>query len=474
MPARLPPASPLVTRRWPDSVSAPDAYTRSGRFAERGDVVVDRAIDPITGLPVLVYRFPGAPVSAASAIDADDVWRVLEHGVDDRGGYLVTDVIEGAVSIEARAASLDDHAAERAFDAVAAASSLGVVHGDLGAHRLYRRGADVWIEGYGVPWASATPQDDARSLARSLLEQRGHALTDPAIAALRRASEDGDATAAARSLRALADTTTAGPAAREPAPPRHAPSLPVVPARPSTPASPLVPHEHDTTPRPQRNAASPEFARVHIEAVPDAETATPPSVKPPGTPYVAPDAPGPKPMRAALDAVAAAPSARAAADAGPRFSKAPPPDVTYRSGAFALPERDGPARVAAVVASVRDRRRVWLVGLLVVAAMALALVTVMGREASPASEAIGSGGSYVIDVRVEPASLPPVSLVIVSSPSGSRHAPNTIIRTVPDKVVLDREGTWQLQGRFDGRRSQIVTIAVPRDQLVVLPFTDTP
>jgi hypothetical protein len=474
MSARLPAASPLVDRRRHDAVSAPDAYTRSGRFAERGDVVVDRAVDPITGLPVLVYRFAGTPVSAARSIDSDDVWRVLEHGVDDRGGYLVTDVIEGAASIEARPAALDDHGAERAFAAAAAAASRGVVHGDLGAHRLYRRGADVWIEGYGVPWTDGTPQDDARSLARSLLALRGHVLTGPAVAALQRASEDGDAAAAAKSLRAAGRARKTDPAAREPAPPPDARSLPDAPAQPHPPASPGTPLGEGATPRPQRNAASAEFDRVRVGAVPDGEAATPGSGAAPGSPYVAPDFPGPAPMRAAPDAVAPSPAGRAAADPGPRFSKAPPPDVTYRSGAFAPPERDGPARVAAVVASVRDRRRVWLLGLLVVAAMALALVTVMGREASPAREAIGSGGSYVVDVRVEPASLPPVSLVIVASPPGSQHAPNTVIRTVPDKVVLDREGTWQLQGRFDGRRSQIVTIAVPRDQLVVLPFTDTP
>jgi hypothetical protein len=67
-----------------------------------------------------------------------------------------------------------------------------------------------------------------------------------------------------------------------------------------------------------------------------------------------------------------------------------------------------------------------------------------------------------------------VSLVVVASPPGSRHGAGTVIRTVPDKVVLDREGTWQLQGLFDGRRSAIVTIVVPRDQTVVLPFADTP
>ncbi|CAN5751322.1 hypothetical protein BH23DEI1_BH23DEI1_03950 [soil metagenome] len=461
-------------------MSAADAYARTGRFAEHVGVVVDRAIDPITGLPVLVYRFSGSPVAHARSLDPDDVWRILDEGTDDAGTYLVTHVVSGAEPLTSRPASLDVYVAARAFEVIAGAARLGVVHGDLGVERIFRRVDDVWIEGYGVPWDALGSEaaaagagaagavalaDDARRLARSMLELPGHALSEAAIDVLRRTVEDGDAAAASA---ALHDAGAHEPGAQERAPAAAGPVLADDPQRAAPGAADirLPDASARATPRPPRNAAPEAFAHVRIESAPDL----------PPTP-----ARGRDPVPVTLPASTAPPTATPARTSGARFSKTLPPDVTYRSGDEIRPGRTVGDRVEAAVGSVRDRRRVWLVGLLVVAALALALVTVWGQRAgdrasdpAPASGAASGSASYAVDVFVSPARLPPVSLVVVSSPPGSSHGAGTTIRSVPDRITLDRAGTWQLQGGFDGRRSEIVTLVVPGDTAITLSFTDAP
>jgi hypothetical protein len=478
-------------------VSAPDSYARTARYAERGGVVTDRAVDPITGLPVLVYRFPGESVPGADAIAADEVWHVLDRGVDERGGYLVSTVVEAAVPIEAQPASLDDHAAARAFAAVAAAADAGVVHGDLGAHRIHRRGAQTWIEGYGVPWsADATLAEDARALARGLLALPGHGLSAAAVRVLRSAVRDGDAGAAADALRDVAsddreDEPEASPAA--PAPGRAAGSpfgevmLPVLPrsssARARTARDDAIEafNEVRIGGGPEGGASgpgdSPGGGDPASEAPPDPRPATRPMAS--GPVVRTPAATSPKPSWTETLGSTRAAGARprttgGTAGGGPRFSKTPPPEVTYRPGDEARRSADPPVRASAVATSAPDRRRLWLLGLLVVASIALALMLVWGGRDAGGPETVGAGGSYPVVVRVTPERLPPVSLVVVSSPPGSQYAAGTVIRSVPDRIVLDREGTWQLQGRFEGRHSSVVTVVVPTDVPVVLPFADVP
>jgi hypothetical protein len=60
---------------------------------------------------------------------------------------------------------------------------------------------------------------------------------------------------------------------------------------------------------------------------------------------------------------------------------------------------------------------------------------------------------HVVDVRIDPAGLPPVSLVVVESPPGSRLPPGTVVGSVPSKVLLDRDGVWRFEARFGGTSS---------------------
>lgn len=75
---------------------------------------------------------------------------------------------------------------------------------------------------------------------------------------------------------------------------------------------------------------------------------------------------------------------------------------------------------------------------------------------------------YIVDIEVLPNNLPPVEIVVISSPSGSANKPNTILQTVSGKqpIVLDKEGVWELQGRFQNSSSEIVRFSLPEDRHV--------
>lgn len=122
----------------------------------------------------------------------------------------------------------------------------------------------------------------------------------------------------------------------------------------------------------------------------------------------------------------------------------------------------------------RKRRRTWLLAALLVLAVVLAVVTAVARRPVPPPGASDPLSSFVVEVRIEPASLPPVSLVVIASPSGSRLDAGSVLGTVPRRVVFDAEGTWQVEGRFQDRRSETVTFRLPQDRAIVLAFPDTP
>ena len=191
--------------------------------------------------------------------------------------------------------------------------------------------------------------------------------------------------------------------------------------------------------------------------------------EPPRPQHLRPSTP---PQRARPDAVT--PPAPSTTPGG--FSKTPPPDVTYRHGESPLDERHaGGGRTAGPTVGIRHRRRTWMLAALLLGALVLAIVTAVARRpVPPPTGPLGSVTSIVVDVRIEPASLPPASLVVVASPSGSRISAGSALGTVPRRVVFDAEGTWQVEARFQDRRSDIVTFRLPDEREVVLRFPALP
>ena len=449
-------------------MSPPKRYTRSGAPVRQGHVSVVRALDPVTGLPVRLYRFPGQPVEGADALRHAHVLRVLEAGHDDEGGYVVSHLVDGASDVLQRPALLDDAAAVAATAALAEAAQQGVVHGDLGPHRLHRRGEDVWLEGYGVPWGDVGLDGDLRQLALGLSGLRGHALSPTVRSAIEAATTGGagDAmTLAANVAAAAAAARGATPAVRA----TGAGSWRETDAR-----FDHVVLEVDEAARSTDSGASESVEAANETPVPDAR----PSVRAGAVPTPPARARAEPPelttrMPPATDgATAPVPAMR---DSG-SFMKGPPPGVTYRTGEAPTTSSHAtsPHMRTSNQASTR-RRRTWLLAALVVLAVVLAVVTAVARRPVPPPEgASGPLSSFVVEVRIEPASLPPVSLVVIASPSGSRLGAGSVLGTVPRRVVFDAEGTWQVQGRFQERRSETVTFRLPQDREIVLAFPDTP
>gem|GEM_PF-1246644 len=413
-------------------------YTRTGAPRSDGVAQVTLALDPVTGLPVRVYRFDADATASAGALSHPNLLAPLESGRDDDGAYLVSNHVDGAVDLARQPAGLGDTTALAAFEALAFAHACGVVHGDLVPRRVWRRGRDVWLEGFGVPWRpGSSPVDDVRQLASGLLELPGSGLSVGCIDVLTTAASDANADA--ESVAAALEALAAAPA------PTAAPTL----ARPT----PVV------------AAAAP--------------TATPEVVTPPPaavTPAANAAEPGAAQERAPTAAAAAAAEPTPAATAPSRFSKTPPPDVTYRAGDSLLDERRDSGTAPHHPRHDREqRRRLWLLAALLVGALVLAILTAVARRPLPPPAAeFGPVTSIVVDVRIEPASLPPATLVIVSSPSGSRLAPGSALGTVPRRVVFDAEGVWQIEARFQERRSESVTFRLPEERDIVLRFAATP
>ena len=620
-------------------------YARVGAPQRDGDVSVVRALDPVTGLPVRVYRFEADPAPGAAAFRHPNAARVLEAGRDDDGGYAVAEVIDGAADLITRPGALDVATAAAAAAALAAAHDAGLVHGDPTSRRVLRRGGDVWLEGLGVPWRASDPSDDVRRLASSLLEVPGHTLPPDAVDALSAAAADEHASAAAlaRSLDRLLDPLPTdepddGPyddSYDEPLDEPDAEPLDVpleepveepvedqvdepieepVDAATDEPfdepfdeptddatgeadgeadGEPLDESPDEPTDEPKDDATDESIREATVEAIdeaideahvaphdralgephrqpitgardepadepgepedepepdvePDAELpfepddadasgstwdggetgsveldppdAAPPAVvrrrvathdvapepvPPPGAtaqgrrdgaarstpPLPRPEPPRPPVQRSEpprphdpLPSVppqrarpAATASSTPAATPG-TFSKTPPPDVTYRVGESPLDERQRTGgRTTEPTAAVRQRRRTWMLAALLLGALVLAIVTAVARRpVPPPAEPLGSVTSIVVDVRIEPSTLPPASLVVLASPPGSRVSAGSALGTVPRRVVFDAEGTWQVEARFQERRSEVVTFRLPDEREVVLRFPAIP
>ena len=472
-------------------------YAHTGSAKQQGPASVVRAIDPVTGLPVRLYRFAADPVAGAEALDHPHVYQVLEAGSDDAGGFLVAHMVDAASDVAERPSGLDDDAAVAATAALAAAARAGVVHGDLGPHRLHRRGREVWLEGYGVPWAAGSLADDAAALAAGLAGVPGNALSAAVRGALEAAaaSADQDAQALAR---AVAKASAA--ASRTP-----------VAAMPEVDREPKRSHderrttavEDDTEPDVDTGIdlddvdTGIDLDDVHVQGedtsaawpdrpAPERLTPYPITPEPATADPITPDPITPAPITpapvtpdpitpAAVEGSTGADEAQAVRNSG-GFSKRPPPDVSYRSGETPeQPTRTGSGSTKRRREAHRQRRRTWLLVALVVLALVLALVTAIARRPVPPPAAAGGPvTAIVVDVRLEPASLPPASLVVMASPPGSQHAAGSRLGTVPRRVVFDAEGTWQVEGRFQERRSEIVTFELPAQRDVVLRFPDTP
>lgn len=165
-------------------------YQVTDVISKRGKCRTHTGVDPVTGLPVLIYIFEGRPRVTVGRLEADTIPSILaaRFNSEKNKGQVVVAHSEERQQID-RVASQDE-AQLLLLDtakALAAAASAKVVHGDIYPGRFWTEAGHYWLEGYGVNWhggderfsppeQSVSLQGDVFSWAQSVYDMAGHAM----------------------------------------------------------------------------------------------------------------------------------------------------------------------------------------------------------------------------------------------------------------------------------------------------------
>lgn len=480
-------------------------YQAQSVVSEQAGVTAYSGVDPVTGLPVLIYRFRGTPDPALARLDSEYLPRLLAWRDDGDSGVMV--VAWSSALVPAKAADLDNARLLDAARALADAAAAGLTHGDLTPARFMLAGNSVVLEGFGVPWHSgASTAADVRAWAGSVLEL-GYRAHDGVKALLEDIAAGSSQPAAAELLEQLRDLLLRSePAAGAGPAPAAATAQPGAATEEAAGFEPLELSWDDGDAGEHRNAFSgsasqlPEVEEIELDYDPQAaQAAADPSDDSaellltdsqhdgnadaafvPSETYAserltdrhaAAAEQSPEPVTA--EPAEQPPRRQVPAARLPAAGSTPVTDrraaaaQASRSGGTVLPEAQGGER--------SSHRLVMIVALLVLSAVLAVLVLYLRRgdmdQVQPqAQQAI----TYVIDVLVEPGNLPPVNLYVLQSPADSQFTDGTILGTAPRRIALDAEGTWVFEGRFQGRVSDSVTISIPEDRSSAVTITIPP
>ena len=162
--------------------------------AQQGDVTTYEGIDPLTGLPVLIYQFRGRAAAGLRDLESENIPGLLEIDVNGNDTQVVVAYfkdyrpVSQPLSVPVETLLLDS------ARALSDAAEAGVIHGDIRPERFLASRDHVLLEGFGVPWlpeSSYQPPEgtvsfagDVYALAKSLLELGEGSLSEGATAAL--------------------------------------------------------------------------------------------------------------------------------------------------------------------------------------------------------------------------------------------------------------------------------------------------
>ena len=451
-------------------------FERGERYSVVRDITTYRGVDPITGLDVLIYDFPGEARAAAGSIVSDHLPPILAVSSDGARGTLVSAMPFGASLVAPGERVVDDRFGMQAVGALRDAHALGLVHGDLSTSRVLLANAQVYLEGYGVPWAGAgAPTDeqalhaDLQALVRALIELGGDNLSAEVSAALRGASAKGSyPPMTAPRLHAII-RRLAGGAVKVPGAGFGKLTLPTTTAPASGSAADAARERHSSqaatsTDRPRHSTGQNTGQKAGPTAPPNAASEDPEPITLNSDPGLTP--PGEPPSSGGQPSRGLSPR-----DTSPGFVKALPPGATYRHGNLEEGLRPAPIRLDRDEEAAA-RRRSWrgpalLLLVLLVAGLAAYLTMLWQRSdnAGPAVKAF-----YLVDVLVEPANMPPVQMIVDKSPNDSTYATGTVLGSVPARRQFDAVGTWVVHGVFQERTTPPVTVQIPQTTSITLTF----
>ncbi len=498
-------------------------YQAQSILAERTGVTTYRGVDPVTGLPVLIYRFRGTPDPALARLDSEYLPRLLAWRDDGETGVMV--VAWSSALVPAEGNDLDSARLLDAARALADAAAAGLTHGDLTPERFLVAGGSMVLEGFGVPWhnGDGSGSSDVRAWANSVREL-GYASHEGALSLLAEV-EAGREMSASELLEELRDvllrSEPVAPAAHSEKPEPAAEDFPELAgeADDGLPADfgPLEltwddPVEADT-PRPEHAGSAsqlPDVEQIQLDYDPEAAVAAAAESEPEPDVFLTGDSGEAAFVPSDTYASERLSTARSERRAEAEPDETPEPEAALKEqqSADRLPAGGSPSfvrrsesavRPAAQPAAERPRaapvtetgryspqpaaggndrsshRPVMIVALLVLSAVLIVLVLLLRRgEMDQVAPQPLQSVTYVIDVLVEPGNLPPVNLYVLQSPPSSQFTDGTILGTAPRRIALDAEGTWVFEGRFQGRVSDSVTISIPEDRSSAVTITIPP
>ncbi|MEM6428308.1 MAG: hypothetical protein AAF708_03640 [Deinococcota bacterium] len=136
-------------------------YQVKDTLSKRGKHRTLLGVDPLTGLPVLIYVFPDRPRVTVGRLESDTIPSILaaRYNSEKTMGQVVVAHSEERQAVSSVATKED--ALRLLLDtakALAAATHAKVIHGDISPSRFMVEGGHYLLEGYGVNW----PAQDAR------------------------------------------------------------------------------------------------------------------------------------------------------------------------------------------------------------------------------------------------------------------------------------------------------------------------
>ena len=502
-------------------------YQAQTIYQEQGDVTSYLGVDPVTGLPVLIYRFTAAASPELARLDSEHLPRLLAWRDDESGGIMVVSWSSALVPVAGE--PLDNLQLLDSARALADAAAAGVSHGDLTPDRFMLAGDSIVIEGFGVPWTDqpTAPHEDVSAWAHSIgqIGHRGSAgvtkLLDDIQAGNRMEPAElftrltdlllrGDAPVGQPPAAAAQEPEAAGPddsgpeeAAGDfldrswddfagqdehyPAFTGTASQVPAVEDLELNFSDDAGPDHHNEAPAEDPDAAvfvpSRTYAseRLGTGVQPeDSPLDDGPAEQPGDAPEELPDPVEPEtveeagsssrpPAPQSLPAGGSSSYLKSLDSSAPQTRTGRSVGVTGQSGTMST-GRSNPSGQEMDWAEdqpvQRSSRRIIMITVLAVLTVVLVtlLFVLRQRDMDQVPAGVSAGVTYVIDVLIEPDNLPPVNLFVMQSPAGSQFAPNTALGTAPRRMALDMEGTWVFEGRFQGRVSEPVTIRIPEER----------